>query len=337
MRYVWNVEGMLSIHERDKSIDVYELAVVAMSDLTLDALTMTLAKLKEALPGPRAQQLQDFWDLASTERDIVFRRARRTENRWYVSAFLKAAAESTRENISRRRQADTCNAKCLDMASITNDVAEGMFAHQSKALTDGKGGQNRSRGVALTKASQTFEVAHRAKAKRRRRFMKALHRKQVRMQDWVENHRDDTNFLNLFNEQYITENRRHQIIWDALSGRTAARKGNRAKLKVRDDIKLESMVQNNITLQSRHEKRLKEYWKLKSRPRILTYQALCEKFIEHNDETGKEHSYAEKLDIVQKQIQLRKQYDRITKVRIPPPPFLPSSLPAPTPHTIARR
>ena len=140
MRYVWNVEGMLSIHERDKSIDVYELAVVAMSDLTLEALTMTLTKLKEALPGPRAQQLQDFWDLASAERDIAFRRARRTENRWYVSAFLKAAAESTRENISRRRQADTRNAKCLDMASITNDVAEGMFAHQSKALTDGKGG-----------------------------------------------------------------------------------------------------------------------------------------------------------------------------------------------------
>jgi hypothetical protein len=116
----------------------------------------------------------------------------------------------------------------------------------------------------LTKASQAFEVAHRAKAKRRRRFMKALHRKQVRMQDWVENHRDDTNFLNLFNEQCITENRRHQITWDALSGRTAARKGNKAKLIVRGDMKLESMVQSNITLQSRHERRLKEHWKLKS-------------------------------------------------------------------------
>jgi hypothetical protein len=128
------------------------------------------------------------------------------------------------------------------------------------------------------------------------------------------NHRDDTNFLNLFNEQHITENRRHQITWDALSGRTAARKGNKAKLIVRDDMKLESMVQSNITLQSRHERRLKEYWKLKSRPRTLTYQALCAKFIEHNDETGKEHPCAEKLDIAQKQTQLRKQRDRMTKV-----------------------
>ena len=120
-----------------------------------------------------------------------------------MSSFLRAAAEPTRENISRGRQANTNNAKCLDKACLTNDIAEGIFGHHSKALTDGKGGQNRSRGVALTKASHTFEVAHRAKTKRRRRFMKALRRSQVQMKDWVENHRDDDGFLNIFNERYI--------------------------------------------------------------------------------------------------------------------------------------
>jgi hypothetical protein len=31
--------------------------------------------------------------------------------------------------------------------------------------------------------------------------MKALRRSQVQMKDWVENHRDDGGFLNLFNER----------------------------------------------------------------------------------------------------------------------------------------
>jgi hypothetical protein len=54
MRYVWNVEGMLSMHERDTSIDVCEATVMKLEDLTPEALTMTLKLLKEALPAPRA-------------------------------------------------------------------------------------------------------------------------------------------------------------------------------------------------------------------------------------------------------------------------------------------
>jgi hypothetical protein len=83
---------------------------------------------------------------------------------------------------------------------------------------------------------------------------------------------------------------------------------------VRDTQKLEAMVQNNLTLQGRHEKRLKAFWLLKSRPRILTMPALLAALVAHNDDTGKEHSYAEKLEIVRQQIQLRKQLDRIHKM-----------------------
>jgi hypothetical protein len=42
--------------------------------------------------------------------------------------------------------------------------------------------------------------------------------------------------------------------------------------------------------------------------------ALLAALVAHNDDTGKGHSYAEKLDIVRQQIQLRKQLDRIQKV-----------------------
>jgi hypothetical protein len=82
----------------------------------------------------------------------------------------------------------------------------------------------------------------------------------------------------------------------------------------RDTQKLEAMVQNNLTLQGRHEKRLKAFWLLKSRPRILTVPALLAALVAHNDDTGKEHSHAEKLEIVRQQMQLRKQLDRIHKM-----------------------
>ena len=93
-----------------------------------------------------------------------------------------------------------------------------------------------------------------------------------------------------------------------LTGRTTptpAGLENREKLKARDAKKLEAMVKNNMTLQGRHEKRLKQYWALRNRPRICTYEGLLDKLMQHNPETGKEHSYAEKLKIVRDQIQLR--------------------------------
>lgn len=71
---------------------------------------------------------------------------------------------------------------------------------------------------------------------------------------------------------------------------------------------------------------------MKSRPRILTMPALLAALVAHNDETGKEHSYPEKLEIVRQQIQLRKQLDRIHKVTYSTNPNLFLSIHSPTEH-----
>ena len=257
MRYCWNVPGFVSLHERDLTIDVYQEAVVAICDLTDDSLRMALTSLKTLFPGTRADQLQQFYDLAAKERAMVFRRAQHSNNMWYVKEYLVAAALSTAANIGLRRHADTNNAKCLDLAPLHNDDAEGLFAHQSKAITDGKGGLNRSRGVGLCRASQTFELVVRAKAKRKRRFVKAVDRGKAQLSDWVEKHRDDEGFLNLFNEKHIAMQQRHQIIWDAQAARSRDMVHNRQKLQSRDANKLEAMLMSNKTLQSRHEKKSK--------------------------------------------------------------------------------
>jgi hypothetical protein len=191
-----------------------------------------------------------------------------------VQNYLKAAGASTSGDINRRRHEDTKGAKCLDHASLTNDIAEGMFAYQSKAISDGKGGLNRSRGVALCDASHTFELAHLAKKKRRRRFMKTVQRGQAQLSDWVETHREDNNFLNIFNEKHVREGVRRQIIWDAQAGRKTARKQNKDKLVVRDESKLEAMIQTNTTLQTRHANKIAIHYKLRNKPRITSMDAL---------------------------------------------------------------
>ena len=201
MRCVWNTAGFVTIHERDLTIDIYEVAVVRIQDLTDESFLYCLTALKDCFPGDRADQLQSFWDLADRGRGMVFRRAQKTCNRYYVQSYLRAAGGSTSKDINRRRHKSTKGAKCLDHASLANDIAEGMFAHQSKAISDGKGGLNRSRGVALCDASHTFELAHLAKKKRRRRFMKSVQRGKAQLSDWVESHREDNNFLNTFNEK----------------------------------------------------------------------------------------------------------------------------------------
>jgi hypothetical protein len=38
------------------------------------------------------------------------------------------------------------------------------------------------------------------------------------MEDWVEEHKDDSGFLNLFNKKYISEQRRNDMMRRALSG-----------------------------------------------------------------------------------------------------------------------
>ena len=112
----------------------------------------------------------------------------------------------------------------------------------------------------------------------------------------------------------ISESRRHQIIWEALAGRKSAAVENRNKLKVRDQLKLSKMVEANRTMQSRHETRLKNFYKLKDQPRICTMNELMEMLTRHNPMTGMQHSYAEKCLICRQQIQLRKKLDRLTSV-----------------------
>ena len=168
--------------------------------------------------------------------------------------------------------------------------------------------------MALIKASHTFDLAADIKKKRWKRFKEEVAHNKKMMEDWVENHRDDEGFLNLFNEKQTYVSARRQIIWDALRGRKASSARLRTLRSVRDKQKLERMVESNRTLQSRHENRLKDFYALKKKHRVCTVEELISKLTEFDVDSGKEYSYAVKCDIVREQIQIRKRLDRVTKI-----------------------
>ena len=314
MRYTWNVPGLCDIHQRDQTIDLYHECVLSLPDMTETSYNKCFNGLVAMFTAEKAAQITAFWNLGAAARKIVWSRATSPGNLYYVREYLLAAAAPTACDINKHRQGPTGRKKCMDDASLNNDDAEGMFAHQSKAVLDGKGGTQRVRGVALIKAPRTFDLAADIKKKRRRRFKEEVTNNKKMMEGWVENHRDDEGFLNLFNEKQTSVSARHQIIWDALRGRKASSARLRTLRSVRDKQKLERMVESNRTLQSRHENRLKDFYALKEKHRVCTVEELMSKLTEFDVDSGKEYSYAVKCDIVREQIQIRKRLDRVTKI-----------------------
>jgi hypothetical protein len=71
----------------------------------------------------------------------------------------------------------------------------------------------------MAKASGTFALESKLRSNRRKRFLHDVMRSKAVMEDWVEEHKDDKGFLNLFNKKYISEQRRSDIMRRALSGR----------------------------------------------------------------------------------------------------------------------
>ena len=63
-------------------------------------------------------------------------------------------------------------------------------------------------------------------------------------------------------------------MWDAQGGRKTTRRENKAKLVARDELKLAAMMQNNTTLQTRHENKIAIHYKLRNKPRICSMDAL---------------------------------------------------------------
>ena len=85
---------------------------------------------------------------------------------------------------------------------------------------------------------RTFDLATNIKKKRRKRLKEEVSHNKRMMEDWVEGHRDDDGFLNLFNEKQTPVAARCQIIRDALQGRKTP--SSRIKTtKVGDKQKLE--------------------------------------------------------------------------------------------------
>jgi hypothetical protein len=196
---------------------------------------------KDLFGGDRADALQRFWDQMASERSIVFAQASNNEFRPYVVMFLQASGlEAAKDILSRRTHCP--DAGCLDLAPNHNIKTEALFAHQAYAAQSTRGQHNRLRGVAVCKASGTFALESKLRQTRRKRFLHDVKRSKARMEDWIEEHKDDKGFLSkytslfaylpdrsciicvhvyqgLFNKKYISEQRRRQIIEQALSGR----------------------------------------------------------------------------------------------------------------------
>ena len=217
MRYCWHTEGFCNPFQRDRTIDVYEKYICLIQDLTDESLEGTLKELKSVFGNEKAGRLDSFWKLHGRKRSIVFGQARSPEFQPYVTVFLETAAEPTRADIHKRKRAIP-DATCLKEGPIHNCKTEHLFAHSSHAEQSTQAGHNRLRGLAISKASATFQLESKLRSNRRKRFLNDVKRSRAKLEDWVENHKSDEGFLGLFNTKRISVQRRREIIRQALSG-----------------------------------------------------------------------------------------------------------------------
>ena len=218
MRYCWHTEGFCDPYQRDETIEVYERCVMGLPKLDTASLTSALAELKIVFGPEKGAQLQRFWDNDQHERDIVFKQAQDPEFKSYVEMFLQQAAEPTKNDIASRKRV-VPEASCLKHAPIHNMTAENLFAHQSYAEQSTRAQHNRLRGLGLSKASSTFALRGKLRSNRKKRFLAMVKRSKAELSEWKEKHKDDDGFLNLFNEKFISVEKRHKIILEAISGR----------------------------------------------------------------------------------------------------------------------
>jgi hypothetical protein len=218
MRFVWHSEAFCSVHDRDKTIDIYIKYVCLIESLEERDLKGTLMELKILFGGTKAESLQRFWDLNERERSIIFAQANDAEFKSYVVHFLNAAGKSAASDIALRKR-NCPDVRCLDKAPIHNIKTENLFAHQAYAEQSTWAKHNRLRGLGLAKSSGTFALESKLRSNRRKRFLHDVKRSKAVLEEWVEEHKDDKGFLNLFNKKYISEQRRSDMIRRALSRR----------------------------------------------------------------------------------------------------------------------
>ena len=321
MRYCWHTEGFCDPYQRDETIEVYERCVMALPSLETDVLNSALAELKVIFGPDKGVQLQKFWDNDNNERGIVFAQAQDPEFKSYVQMFLQQAAEPTKNDIASRKRV-VPEASCLKTAPIHNMRAENLFAHQSYAEQSTRAGHNRLRGLGLSKASSTFALRGKLRMNRKKRFLAMVKRSKAELSDWKDKHQEDDGFLNLFNEKFISVEKRHEIILQAISGRrcnkkkntTGKRKRNALELQAQDASKLERKLKVNRVMLTKHENKVKDFLKLMKRRRFRTVVELETFFGQKNVVDGLEYSYAKKCNILRDQIQIRKKLDGIRKV-----------------------
>ena len=214
------------------------------------------------------------------------------------------------------------NVRCLDTAPIHNVKTENLFAHQAYAAQSTRASHNRLRGLGLCKASGTFTLETKLRSNRRKRFLHDVKRSKAAMVDWVEHHKDDKGFLNLFNTKYVSEKRRTELIRSAMSGRRDNKKKgilgkrtlNRMELELQDKNGFKRKEVNNEALIKTHRNKVVEHLKLRKRRRFRTVKEL-EDFIALKDTVaGLEYSHAEKCTILRDQVQLRKKLDGISRI-----------------------
>ena len=218
MRFIWHSEAFCSVHDRDKTIDIYIKYVCLIESLEKQDLEGTLMELKTLFGRKKGESLQKFWDHNERERSIIFAQANDAEFKTYVIHFLNAAGKSAASDILLRKR-DCPDVRCLDNSPIHNIKTENLFAHQAYAAQSTRAKHNRLRGLGMAKASGTFALESKLRSNRRKRFLHDVMRSKAVMEDWVEEHKDDKGFLNLFSKKYISERRRSDIMRRALSGR----------------------------------------------------------------------------------------------------------------------
>jgi hypothetical protein len=218
MRCVWHTDAFCSVHVRDQTVETRQKHLRRISSLQEEDLNGTLTELKALFGGEKAEALQKFWDRGARERGIVFGQAVDPDFKSYVQHFLQAAGDVTADDLGTKKRACP-DVRCLDQAPIHNAKTENLFAHQACAAQSTRADHNRLRGLAMAKASGTFTLESKLRSNRRKRFLADAASSKARMEDWVQDHKDDKGFLGLFNKKCVSEQLRTDMMRRALSGR----------------------------------------------------------------------------------------------------------------------
>ena len=334
MRYLIQKDGFVALHEKRDIMQIQMEATHKLGECTTESFEFLYRKVLEYLDPPRQAKLERYWNSLHESRLIVFRRAQSREFCHYVSQYLYAGADEAVRALKKHEDAPSKGITCLEKSVIHNMHNEAAFGRYSEAARGKNAGVSRNRGRVLDMSHGHTSTELQNHDRRRERFLSLKKKGDLTDDDWISwekkerrypspsnpNHNNTTtnttpanprlqSIKSLFNDKCMPLAERHELIRRELSQVRNKSTELRDQKQAQVDRGLELLEQQNVSKRRSYETKIDEFQKFAQVERLATIDQM-DIYLAREDpgDPGKEYSYAQKVKIVQQQIQLRKKY-----------------------------